>query len=39
MTASKWESQAQKSGRKASTAYKDEEHSLQGQHGKTHAVC
>ncbi|KIW04809.1 glutamate decarboxylase [Verruconis gallopava] len=39
MIMSKWESAARRNSRRMSTFYGDEDHSLQGQHGKTHAVC
>jgi len=38
MVASKWESGNKNASRKMSV-YGDEDHSLQGKHGKTHAVC
>ena len=34
----KWQASARRSSRKQSI-YEDEQHSLQGQHGKTHGVC
>jgi hypothetical protein len=39
MVMSKWETGARRNSRRMSTFYGDEDHSLQGQHGKTHAVC
>jgi glutamate decarboxylase len=39
MILSKWEAGARRNSRRMSTFYGDEDHSLQGQHGKTHAVC
>lgn len=37
MVVDKWKTGAGR--RRMSTVYNDEEHSLQGKHGKTHAVC
>jgi glutamate decarboxylase len=36
---SKWENGVRRNSRRMSAIYGDEDHSLQGQHGKTHAVC